>query len=169
MTMSAGDRDIAHGQRPAPEQHGAEHQKDHQRRAERRDIAARNGEIEQRREHAADRRDALDRDPARQRRRQRQQHAQRPQNTPPATIDRCSPETDSTCAMPAVAMMSRAASVTALWSPLMMARAIPAAGCVEDGVDPRGDDRARTASMTCAGRRRRCPAATTVGGLVELP
>ena len=47
----------------------------------------------------------------------------------PAASVRCRPETESTCTSPAVAMVSRAASATSLWSPVISARAMPADGC----------------------------------------
>jgi len=88
-------------------------------------------------------------------------------NTPPATIVRCRPDTDSTCAMPAVAIVSRAPSVTALWSPLMIARAMPAAGCPSDA-SMRAEIPRRTASITCSGVAS-LPARTIAGDRVVLP
>ena len=87
--------------------------------------------------------------------------------TPPATMVRCSPDTDSTCAMPAAAIASRASSVTALWSPLMIARAIPAAGCAS-AMSIRAEMPRRTASITCSGVVS-LPVRTIVGGFVVVP
>ena len=89
-------------------------------------------------------------------------------NTPPATIVRCSPETDSTCASPAIAMTSRASSSTALWSPLMRARAMPAAGWLS-AASIRVGDRAAHAVDDTRGRRRARPRRRSPAAPVVLP
>jgi hypothetical protein len=69
--------------------------------------------------------------------------------------------------MPALDMISRASSVTALWSPLTMARAMPAAGWVS-AASMRTEMPRRTASITCSGVVS-LPVRIMAGGCVEFP